>query len=153
MQGTGIEGCLVRVEMIPTILFSYFFQPPPSLRHPTPIHPSTSIPDAPGAIPKVFPGFQGIQAFSLGMQACWNVQLGSVASRGPITSLPTPMPAHQLLLSIFSSHSPCISPSSTLTPPPAPDPQPPGAWVGGETKTGFITRIEKQPETRAEGNG
>ena len=137
--------------MIPTILF-YFFQPPPSLRHPTPIHPSTRIPDAPGAIPKVFPGFQGIQTFSLGMQACWNVQLGSVASRGPITSLPTPMPAHQLLLSIFS-HSPCIPPSSTLTPPPASDPQPPGALVGGETKTGFITGIEKQPETRAEGNG
>ena len=153
MQRTGVEGCLVRVEMIPTILFSYFFQLPPSLRHPIPIHPSTSIPDAPGAIPKVFLGVQGIQAFSLGMQAFWNVQLGSVASRGPITSLPTPMPAHQLLLSIFSSHSPCISPSSTLTPPPAPDPQPPGAWVGGETKTGFITGIEKQPETRAEGNG
>lgn len=32
----------------------------------------------------------GILAFSLGMQTCWNVQSGSVESRGLIPLLPTP---------------------------------------------------------------
>lgn len=58
-----------------------------------------------------------------------------------------PMAAHQLLLSFFSSHSSCVPPPKTLTP------NLPGAWVRGETKTGFTTSVEKQLETRAEGKG
>lgn len=101
-----------------------------------------------GPFPRYF-HISGILAFSLGMQTCWNVQSEPIESRGPIPSLPTPRPAHHLLLSIFSSHSPCISPSSPVTLPPASYPWLAGAQVGGETKTGFITGIEKQPETRA----
>lgn len=47
-----------------------------------------------------------------------------------------------LLLPLF-----LCPPPKTLTP------NLPGAWVRGETKTGFTTSVEKQLETRAEGKG
>lgn len=55
---------------------------------------------------------------------------------------PPAAPVH-LLLPLFSF----VPLPQTLTP------SLPGAWVRGETKTGFITSVEKQLETRAEGKG
>lgn len=83
-----------------------------SLGHPTPTPHFPVFLMLQGTFPRYF-RVSGILAFSLGMQTCWNVQSGSVESRGPIP--PHPMPAHQLLLSIFSSHFPCVSPSSSMT--------------------------------------
>lgn len=141
------------IRMISTIfLFSHFFKQSPSLRHST-NPPSPSIPDAPGAVPKEFPHLRN-PGFLI-----WNAGLLECAVRVCRVKRPWPLTAHLPCLltscSCPSSPTPCMSPSSTLTPPPVSDPPLllPGAQVGEETKTGFITRVEKQPETRAEGSG